>query len=217
MSKSQLKQDLNVLEYYNFKKRGYFVDIGASDGISLSNTYMLEKDYNWNGICVEPILNDFNILISNRKNSICVNKAVYNISDTKMKFAIKNFNMCSGLIETMDNQVIIDNKVYDSCIIKEIYDLYKANPKLYNQEHIDIFNKVNKVKHNLDWLQLFADDLVNINSQYEQKRIKSELALRTMREVLKSRKVRMNWENYNLDKVEDFQAIITNPQDECEV
>ena len=111
----------------------------------------------------------------------------------------------------------VDNKVYDSCIIKEIYDLYKANPKLYNQEHIDIFNKVNKVKHNLDFLQLFADDLVNINSQYEQKRIKSELALRTMREVLKSRKVRMNWENYNLDKVEDFQAIITNPQEECEV
>jgi FkbM family methyltransferase len=127
MSKSQLKQDLNVLEYYNFKKRGYFVDIGASDGISLSNTYMLEKDYNWNGICVEPILNDFNILISNRKNSICVNKAVYNISDTKMKFAIKNFNMCSGLIETMDNQVIIDNKVYDRSVnydLKEIIDVY---------------------------------------------------------------------------------------------
>ena len=127
MSKSQLRQDLNVLEHFNFKQNGYFIDIGASDGISLSNTFLLEKNYNWSGICIEPILNDFNILITNRKNSICINKAIYNISDIKMKFAIKNFNMCSGLVETMDNQVTIDNTVYDRSVnndLKEIVDVY---------------------------------------------------------------------------------------------
>jgi hypothetical protein len=38
-----------------------------------------------------------------------------------------------------------------------------------------------------------------------------------MREVLRARKVRMNWENYNLDKVEDFKPIIIEPQLECEI
>jgi len=111
----------------------------------------------------------------------------------------------------------LDNKVYESGIIKELYDLYKDNPKLYNQEHVNIFNKVDKIKENLDFLQLFADDLVNVNSQYTHKKIKADLALKTMREVLRARKVRMNWENYNLDKVEDFKPIIIEPQLECEI
>jgi|LakMenEpi03Aug12_release.lakeMendotaPanAssembly.Ray.scaffolds.fasta_scaffold118970_3 hypothetical protein len=111
----------------------------------------------------------------------------------------------------------VDNKVDESGIIKELYDLYKDNPKLYNQEHVNIFNKVDKIKENLDFLQLFADDLVNVNSQYTHKKIKADLALKTMREVLRARKVRMNWENYNLDKVEDFKPIIIEPQLECEI
>ena len=126
MSRSQLRQDLNVLEKYNFKRNGYFVDIGASDGISLSNTYILEKDYEWSGICVEPIFSDF-IKLKSCRSSICVNKAVYSTSDIKMKFAVKNFNMCSGLVETMDDKVVIDNKVYDRSVnndLKEIIDVY---------------------------------------------------------------------------------------------
>jgi len=127
MSKSQLRQDLNVLESFNFKQNGYFVDIGASDGISLSNTYILEKEYNWKGICVEPILSDFIKLQNCRNTAICINKAVYNTSNLKMKFAIKNFNMCSGLVETMDDKVLIDNKYYDRSVnydLKEIIDVY---------------------------------------------------------------------------------------------
>jgi FkbM family methyltransferase len=127
MSRSQLRQDLNVLEKYKFKHNGYFVDIGASDGISLSNTYILEKDYGWTGICVEPILSDFIKLKECRNNSICVNNAVYNTSNLKMEFAIKHFNMCSGLVTTMDDKVIIDNKVYDRSVnhdLKEIIDVY---------------------------------------------------------------------------------------------
>jgi hypothetical protein len=58
---------------------------------------------------------------------------------------------------------------------------------------------------------------VNVNSQYTHKKIKADLALKTMREVLRARKVRMNWENYNLDKVEDFKPIIIEPQLECEI
>ena len=47
MSYSQIGQDLEVLKFYNFKENGFFIEIGASDGISLSNTYLLEKNFNW--------------------------------------------------------------------------------------------------------------------------------------------------------------------------
>lgn len=39
-------------------KRGYYVDIGAHDGRSYSNTYHLEN-MGWNGVLVEPILPTF--------------------------------------------------------------------------------------------------------------------------------------------------------------
>ena len=37
-------------------ERGFYVDVGANDGRSFSNTYVLEKSRNWTGILIEPIL-----------------------------------------------------------------------------------------------------------------------------------------------------------------
>ena len=51
---SQLRQDLFVLNELDFKENGYFVEFGATDGIKLSNSYLLEKSFNWNGILAEP-------------------------------------------------------------------------------------------------------------------------------------------------------------------
>lgn len=53
-SRAQLLQDLFVLFCTESKERGYFVGVGATDGISLSNTYLLEREYGWEGILAEP-------------------------------------------------------------------------------------------------------------------------------------------------------------------
>lgn len=37
-------------------KNGYYVEIGANDGRSFSNTYVLEKTRNWSGMLIEPIM-----------------------------------------------------------------------------------------------------------------------------------------------------------------
>ena len=87
---AQLKQDIKVLEFYKNKRDGYYVDIGANDGIELSNTYLLEKDYGWKGICVEPLPEQFQELLKNRK-SINVNKAVYNTTGEILDFTSSDF------------------------------------------------------------------------------------------------------------------------------
>jgi FkbM family methyltransferase len=54
MYKSQIGQDKWVQSVLGNKKGGYFIELGASDGIELSNTYFFEKELGWNGICIEP-------------------------------------------------------------------------------------------------------------------------------------------------------------------
>jgi len=68
MFKSQYKQDEHC--YNTFFKTlptpGFFVEVGASDGIRMSNTYFYEKQLGWSGLCVEPRENVFDKLVSNR-------------------------------------------------------------------------------------------------------------------------------------------------------
>ncbi len=54
LSHAQIYQDLWVLWETRARRDGYFVEVGACDGIFLSNTLLLERNYGWNGIVVEP-------------------------------------------------------------------------------------------------------------------------------------------------------------------
>lgn len=64
---SQLGQDKWVDEIFKGMKYGYFVDIGAANGILISNTYALEKERKWDGLCIEPHSLNFKELQKNRK------------------------------------------------------------------------------------------------------------------------------------------------------
>lgn len=69
---SQSLQDKWVVELLNFKKKGFFLDIGAYDGVQTSNTYTLEQELGWDGICIEANPQVFRSL-SEARSSICVN------------------------------------------------------------------------------------------------------------------------------------------------
>ncbi|RDH91986.1 MAG: FkbM family methyltransferase [endosymbiont of Seepiophila jonesi] len=60
------------LETYLDYDEGFFVELGANDGVTQSNTLYFEKTRKWRGILVEPILHNFLKCKSNRSpdNSI---------------------------------------------------------------------------------------------------------------------------------------------------
>lgn len=67
LSTSQLGQDLWVIEKCGMKRGGYFVEFGATDGVRLSNTYLLEMELGWTGLCAEPNPAMFEQLRRNRR------------------------------------------------------------------------------------------------------------------------------------------------------
>jgi FkbM family methyltransferase len=66
-SVSQLGQDVWALEQTGFKRGGFFVEFGATNGILLSNSYLLEAGFDWQGICAEPNPQFFDQLRRNRR------------------------------------------------------------------------------------------------------------------------------------------------------
>jgi FkbM family methyltransferase len=103
MSRSQLGQDLEVVRFYNNKQNGFFVEVGASDGLEISNTYLLESQYNWKGVCFEPIPSRFKRLLKNRVNSTCYNEAAYSQSGLTLTFDISHVSdLLSGISGHID-------------------------------------------------------------------------------------------------------------------
>lgn len=133
MSYSQLAQDLTVINFFK-KNDGYFIEIGASDGIELSNTYLLEKKYNWKGICVEPIPGRFDMLCKNRPNSLCSNKAVFSESNKTVIFDIaNNSDLFSGISNCIDchMETVNANKtqiVVQTITLNDLLEQFNAPP-----------------------------------------------------------------------------------------
>lgn len=87
-SKSQLeqRQDMFVLAQLNFKTGGYFVEFGAANGVDLSNTYLLEKNFGWTGILAEPS-KTFHQNIFDNRNCHIEKKCVWKNSEESLVFS----------------------------------------------------------------------------------------------------------------------------------
>lgn len=98
---SQYGQDRFLNETF-FKNRtnGTFLDIGAHDGKTLSNTFFFEKTLNWQGLCIEPHPKVFNALKENR-SCILVEGCAWKEDTTKTFRMIEGYSeMLSGLVDS---------------------------------------------------------------------------------------------------------------------
>lgn len=103
-NKAQFHQDIFALLESGFKRNGYFVEFGATNGVDLSNTYLLEKVFGWRGILAEPATVWHTELNANRTAAIefdCVWKnsgesLTFNMVDEAELSTLAAFNNSDG-------------------------------------------------------------------------------------------------------------------------
>lgn len=82
---------------------GFFVEIGADDGVDKSNTLFFEKK-GWQGLCIEPSPKRFKLLKKNRK-CLCENVAISNSVGRKKFLDIKGWGKgLSGIIDNYEDE-----------------------------------------------------------------------------------------------------------------
>ncbi len=99
-ARSKDGQDL-VAIWLTGGRPGYFVDLGAQDGVRKSNTWLLERRFGWSGICVDanPVVHE--ALRANRSAAIDV-RALHATSRETRRFAtilVPGMGGQSGLAE----------------------------------------------------------------------------------------------------------------------
>ena len=127
--KSQNLQDLIALDLFGFKRNGVFIEAGACDGILNSNTFLLEKNYEWTGLLVEPI-KEYYLQLEQNRDVIISNVALSQVNNQQLDFLItpskdlstikgyedndfhsgnrKNYNITKVPTKTLD-QLIVEN------------------------------------------------------------------------------------------------------------
>lgn len=130
---SQIGQDKWVLYKTNNKRNGFFIEVGAGDGLYLSNTYALEKR-GWKGICIEPA----NKIEQLKRNRRCIidTSCLSNKSGQLVEFQIDN--EISGIKNLFDKRHERKGKIIKlrTSTIKEVLEKYNV-PKNIDYLSID--------------------------------------------------------------------------------
>ena len=73
---SQEQQDVFIDRYFNHKENGIFLEVGATNGVHLSNTLFFERERNWSGILIEPNNKFYNQLVTVNRKSYTINSCL---------------------------------------------------------------------------------------------------------------------------------------------
>lgn len=143
-SLSDRGQDKWIIEIFELKKKpykGFFLEIGGGDGFSNSNTFILEKYFNWKGILVEPDPNQYKKLKVMRPRTITSNRLIYN-GNIKLNF-LKNGELSKVVTPPK-------NKFKNNIITKKAVPLdklltYYNTPKVVDFFSLDVEGSEEKI------------------------------------------------------------------------
>lgn len=149
--KSQKKQDTWVIfSALPFKRKGFFLDIAATDGVRKNNTYVLEKYFGWTGICIEPNPHFFEKLQKNR--GCIVNDSILSDKKETVNFRIDNGELGGIIANDTDNKYKEGAEIISkqTKTLTEILQQYDA-PKEIDYFSLDVEGAEERIIRSLDF------------------------------------------------------------------
>lgn len=101
--KSQLYQDVFASFVIGNQFDKTFLEFGATDGLELSNSFMLENTLNWSGVLSEPSPQWHEVLKENRKYTKIIKKCIWSESGKILDFFMSDRGNFSTLNEFIDS------------------------------------------------------------------------------------------------------------------
>ena len=189
LSTSALRQDLFALLVSDFKKKGYFVEFGACDGIFVSNTFLLEKEFEWEGILCEPARIWHKNLIRNRNCHIST-YAVDSESKKQLQFTeyvSPGLSRSGNRSPTGENGRIKKRYVVESISLEDLLKKFCA-PRKIDFISIDTEGSEFEILSNFDFTKYEISSFAVEHNYGPEKELVRELMLRNgyqevMREI----------------------------------
>jgi FkbM family methyltransferase len=160
-SKSQLFQDLFVTFCKRGKRGGFFVEFGATNGVTLSNSYLLEKEYGWKGILAEPA-KDWHVDLKKNRRAIIDTRCVWKKTGERLQFKETEYGELSTLLEFQDKDSNRGGrqagKIYEveTITLNDLLELHKAPTHMdflsidTEGSELDILTAFNFLKYRFD-------------------------------------------------------------------
>jgi FkbM family methyltransferase len=111
--------DLKLLPYLDHR-RGFFVEAGANDGVSQSNTLYFERYMAWRGLLVEPVLALAERCRANRPACIVENCALVSFSYGAPTISMRYANLMSVVDGAFRSREEADRHVQLGCEIQNV-------------------------------------------------------------------------------------------------
>ena len=137
---SQLYQDVFASFIVGGKFEKTYLEFGATDGQRLSNSYLLENTFNWEGVLSEPSPQWHESLKKNRSNSKIITECIWKESGKKLDFFMSDNGAFSTLNEFVDN---------DKISMPANNELRKKSGKIISVETISLNDVVKKYFDNI--------------------------------------------------------------------
>jgi FkbM family methyltransferase len=96
---SQIGQDQYIDSLLKSKENGFFIEAGAFEGESFSNTLYFEKSRKWTGLLIEPLPDMFESVLSKNRNAYAINACISGDKPFVAKFKV--CHVLSGIADKM--------------------------------------------------------------------------------------------------------------------
>jgi len=155
--KGQKNQDKWVLFHVlPFMENGFFLDLAAADGVTHSNTYVLEKHFGWGGLCIEPNPVFYSQLLENR--NCLADPSVVNNKTEILDFRIDNGQLGGIVADDTDNNAYVRGEQLSEATIislqaKTLNDILKENnaPKIIDYFSLDVEGSEERIIGTIDF------------------------------------------------------------------